>query len=67
LVFHQPSTQPAANPPIAPSKILKGIVYLRKKKQNRKKNHNLNAVPVENPEKKLVMACLVPLFSLITI
>jgi hypothetical protein len=65
LVFHQPITQPAAKPPIAPTKILKGTVYLRKKKQNRKKNHSLSPVPVENPEKKLLMVGLVPLLSLI--
>lgn len=65
-LFHQPNTQPPPSPPAKPSKIDKGTGYPKKKKLNRKNNHNLNAVPVENSLKKLAWDFLPSFLSLIT-
>jgi hypothetical protein len=66
LLFHQPTTTPAAKPPAALSIMHSWTGYPRKKKQNRKINQSLSPVPVENPADKPVRVFLISFFSLIT-
>ncbi len=67
LLFHQATITALANPPAAPSRMLNGTAYFRKKKQNRKNNQTCS--PVESPPDRLARFFLRPvlsLFSLIT-
>lgn len=65
-LLHQPNTQPPPSPPAMPRRIHKETGYPKKKKLNRKNNHSLNAVPVENSLKKLAWDFLASFLSLIT-